>query len=269
MLALNGFVRWSAPLLLVVAHGARAEPPKNDPQACVTITKAADRLACFERAYAKPSVPASAPIDLRALVTKDRQCDLQALHAAIVKAVPPKSEYETSEAFAERGRKQLAAAGIPYSSIFCRSNNLPLQYDADKGGYKIDGMFPTKSLYTQEGNRRIFTYWNGDNQLGVHPVVAIPVATAEKLGSNAAEGAILELVSPFISQYTSGDSPSSTKDNPESSVGITLHFEPRYVFLYNSATYEVLWSRPVLRCDSSGYISYMVDACSPGAKRLN
>ncbi|SFE09727.1 hypothetical protein [Methylobacterium sp. 13MFTsu3.1M2] len=269
MFALDGFVRWSLPFLLVVAHEARAEPSKNDPQACVTITKAADRLACFDRAFAKPSVPAPTPVDLRALVTKDRQCDLQALHAAIVKAVPPKSDYETSEAFAERGRRQLAAAGIPYSSIFCRSNNLPLRYDADKGGYKIDGMFPTKSLYSQEGNRRVFTYWNGDNQLGMTPIALVPAATAEKLGSNAADGAILELVSPFVSQYTSEDSPGSTKDAPETSVGITLHFEPRYVFLYNSVTYEILWSRPVLRCDSSGYILHMIDACSPGAKRLN
>ena len=269
MLALNGSARWSLPFLLAVAHGAHAEPLKDDPRACVAMTKAADRLACFDRAFAKPPARTPAPIDLRALVTKDRQCDLQALHAAIVKAVPPKSDYETTEAFAERGQRQLAAAGIPYSSIFCRSNNLPLRYDADKGGYKIDGMFPTKSLYSQEGNRRVFTYWNGDNQLGMEPTAIVPPATAEKLGSNAADGAILELVSPFVSQYTSDESPKSSKDAPESSVGITLHFAPRYIFLYNSATYEVLWSRPILRCEYSGSISFMVDACGPGGKLLN
>lgn len=269
MLALNGFVRWLAPLLLVVAHGARAEPPKNDPQACVTITKAADRLACFDRAFAKPSVPAPAPIDLRALVTKDRQCDLQALHAAIVKAVPPKSEYETEAAFGARGRKQLEAAGVPTSGIFCRTNNIMSQYDAEKGGYKIVGMFPRKSLYTQEGNRRVYTFWTGDYQLAMDPVATIPAAVAEKLGKDVTEGAILDLVSPFFSQYRIEESAKSTKDDPESSVAVTLYFEPRYVFLYNSATYEVLWSRPVLRCESSGYISRMIDACGPGEKRLN
>lgn len=269
MHALNGLIQWSLLLLLIVAKEANPEILKNDPKACTTITKAADRLACFDRAFAKSSLSAPASIDLRALVSKDRQCDLQALHAAIAKSVPPKSDYETEAAFVERGRKQLEAAGVPTFGIFCRTNNIMSQYDAERGGYKIDGMFPRKSIYTQEGKRRVYTFWNGDYQLAMNPVATIPVAVAEKLGEDVTEGAILDLVSPFSSQYRTEESVSSTKDDPESSVAVTLYFEPRYVFLYNSATFEVLWSRPVLRCNSSGHVFYMVDACSQGTKRLN
>lgn len=256
---MHALVRWSLPLLLIVCLGASAEP-LNDPQACTTITKGADRLACFDRAFAKPSLPVPASADLRALVTKERQCDLRAIHTALMKAVPPKSDYETKAAFADRGRKQIAAAGIPYSGIFCETDD-HIRYDADKGGYKLDGGPPAIRTYIVEGNRSVFRVWSGDNQLAMKPIATVPAAVAQKMGNDIVEGAILDIVSPFYTRESS-----SEQAEREGVITITLHVEPRYIFVYNRSTYEILWSRPVLKCNGSGYISYMVDACSPGDK---
>lgn len=280
-----GVIQMAVPLVLSSGIAAQAQAPKADPQACATIVKANERLDCFDKAFPKRPAPASAkaqtgPTDLKLLVTKERQCDVKALYEAVTKAVGAKSEYETKEAFGERGLKQLAAAGVSTTGIFCKSRGLPPNYDAENGGYLVDGMPPYKQTSDSLGHydgitstgskikveKIAFKSWTSDYQYSNKVIAQIPVAEAQKLGGKIAQGEILDIVSPFYRSYQLAKQPTISEPTQEDSVIASIELEPRYVFLYNTETFEVLWSRPVIKCGRSISFDFMIEKCDSYSK---
>lgn len=245
-----------------------------DATSCRLISKARDRLACYDKAYSPTkdkgeprSIDAQADSpDIRLALMGDReQCNPQELYNKIKSALPEKDQFETTNAFEAKREKAIANISIKIKNVLCQATPQHLlRYNADNkeirafflGPKSIDivrdeGEYQGQNAYGATTKIRrlavdsfeIFTdYLTAEFYAPLSPEVA------KAQFKDLMMGAVGDIRPPYTSEESHQTTPTISQPEDKRTLAHRVHFKPKAIVLYNQNTKEILWSSPVSEC---------------------